>query len=394
MTQPLDGIRIVDFGWVLAGPYATRVMADFGAEVIKVQSVATAANNSFNLTAYFNVWNRNKLGITLNLDKPQGIDIAKRLILSSDVVVENFSPRVMDNWGLDYGALCLAKPELIMLSVSGVGHNGLYRDRVAFGATIQALSGLTCLTSYTDQYPSGLGYSHADHVAGLMAALAILQALEYRTKTGMGQYIDLSEQEAMTALMGVALMEYTSTQHVPRPEGNGPGHLNAAPHNVYRCKGEDKWCAICVSSPDQWRALCRVIGSPSWVEEIRFTTSVGRKRNAAELDRLIEEWTKQHSPEEVMELLQERGVAAGMVQDARDLSLDTQLKDRGFYREVDHPLLGRIVLDSTPIRLSETQAEYHSTAPVFGQDNTYVYHEILGMSMEEIEKNVAEGVIS
>ncbi|MDY6836275.1 MAG: CoA transferase [Chloroflexota bacterium] len=394
MTQPLDNIRILDFSWVLAGPYATRVMADFGAEVIKVQSDTTTVNDSSNLTAYFNVWNRSKLGISLNLSKDEGVDIAKRLVSLSDVVVENYSPRVMDNWGLDYQALRLVKPDIIMLSLSGVGHTGIFRDRVAFGATIQALSGLTGLTSHSDQHPSGLGYSHADHVAGLMAALSILEALEYRRKTGIGQYIDLSEYESMTSLMGVILMECISNQHVTRSDGNGPGHLNAAPHNVYRCKGEDRWCAIGVFSSEQWHAFCQVIGNPGWIKENRFATSVGRRKNASELDCLIEEWTKQYTPEEVMERLQAKGVPAGVVQDARDLSLDIQLKDRGFYREIDHPILGPIMLDSTPIKLSQIEAEYDRAAPGFGQDNIYVYHDILGMSMTEIEENICEGIIS
>ena len=187
----LQNIRILDFTWVLAGPYATRIMADFGAEVIKVQPLISEAEDRF-ARGYYNTWNRNKLGITLNLNKPQGVALAKKLVGISDAVVENFAPRVMANWGLDYDNLKKIKPNIIMLSMSTMGNTGPWRDYVGFGPTVQAFSGITYLTSYRGKPPSGLGFSYADHVAGLMATLALLSAMEYRRKTGEGQYIDVS----------------------------------------------------------------------------------------------------------------------------------------------------------------------------------------------------------
>jgi crotonobetainyl-CoA:carnitine CoA-transferase CaiB-like acyl-CoA transferase len=227
--QPiLKDIRILDFSWVLAGPYATRLLADFGAEVIKVQPLAPEAADRFS-RGYYSTWNRNKLGITLNLSKTEGIEIAKALVKLSDAVVENFSPRVMENWGLGYPQLEQLKPDIIMLSLSAMGHSGPWKDYTGFGPTVQAFSGITNLTSYPGEPPGGIGYSYADHVSGLYGSLALLGALEYRRQTGKGQYIDLSQTEAMTSLLADPVLDYTHTGIEPAP----PGLLNDV-GNVHR----------------------------------------------------------------------------------------------------------------------------------------------------------------
>jgi len=393
MEKALQGLRVIDFTWVLAGPFATRILAEYGAEVIKVQSEVTMGATQHNLSGYFNTWNRNKLGIALSLSQPQGIEVAKRLIQISDVVVENFSPRVMENWGLDYPTLRKIKPDLIMLSLSGMGQTGPRRDYIAFGATIQALSGLTYLTTFPGRPPLGLGYSYADHIAGSMGALAILQALEYRQKTGEGQYIDLAELEAMSTLLGTAILDYGVNHRVASPLGNRPAHRIAAPHGAYRCKGEDRWCAIAVFTKEEWQAFCQVLGYPSWTREKRFATPLDRWQNIDQLDPLVEEWTKERSAEEVMTLLQEVGIAAGVVQDAADLWQDPQLKARGFFVELDHPVLGRTFSDGSPIKLSDTPAHFQQAAPLLGQHNEYVYRHLLGMSREEIERYTKGGIL-
>jgi len=393
MEKALQGLRVIDFTWVLAGPFATRILAEYGAEVIKVQSEVTMGATQHNLSGYFNTWNRNKLGIALSLSQPQGIEVAKRLIQISDVVVENFSPRVMENWGLDYPTLRKIKPDLIMLSLSGMGQTGPWRDYIAFGATIQALSGLTYLTTFPGRPPLGLGYSYADHVAGLMGVLAILQALEYRQETGEGQYIDLSELETMSTLLGTAILDYGVNHRVASPLGNRPAHRIAAPHGAYRCKGEDRWCAIAVFTEEEWQAFCQVLGYPSWTGEERFATLSNRAKNMDQLDSLVEEWTKERSAEEVMTLLQGVGVAAGLVQDAADLSQDPQLKARGFFVELDHPVLGKTSSDGSPIKLSDTPAHFQQAAPLLGQHNDYVYRHLLGMSRDEIERYSKEGIL-
>jgi len=378
MTNPvLKGIRILDFTWVLAGPYATRLLADFGAEVIKVQPLLPREEGDF-ARGYDNTWNRNKLGITLDMSKPEGIALARKLVLSSDAVVENFTPRVMANWGLDYANLKKLKPDIVMLSLSTMGNTGPHRDYTGFGPTIQAFSGLTHLTACPGGPPLGLGTAYADHVGALFACLALLGALEYRRRTGRGQYIDVSQVEAMASLLGDAFV---------------PQKAAAAPYGVYRCQGDDRWCALAVASDEEWQGFKKALGSPPWAEDKRLATLAGRLRNKKALDSLIEDWTEKHTAGEVMARLQAQGVAAGVVQDARDLAKDPQLKERGFFIELDHPRTGKAVSDATPVRLSDTPPGYSCPAPFPGQDNDYVYGDILGLSESEINKLKKRGVI-
>jgi len=386
----LKNLRILDFTWVLAGPYATRILADFGAEVIKVQPPMPPAEDKFS-RGYYNTWNRNKRGITLNLSKPEGIALAKKLVKISDAVVENFTPRVMANWGLDYDNLKEIKPDIIMLSMSTMGNTGPWRDYVGFGATIQAFSGMTYLTSFPGKPPLGLGTSYADHVAGLVACLALLGALEYRQKTGEGQYIDVSQVEAMASLLGGAIMDYQIEGREVEPVGNSS--TEAAPHGVYRCQGDDRWCAIAVFTDEEWRGFKRALGNPPWAEDKKLATFAGRLKNKVRLDRLVGKWTEEHTAEEVMALIQKQGVAAGVVQDASDLAKDPQLKERGFFVELAHPELGKTISDGVPVRLSDTPARYSRAAPGRGGDNDYVYKELLGMGEGELAKLRQDGVI-
>jgi benzylsuccinate CoA-transferase BbsF subunit len=372
----LKGIRILDFTWVLAGPYATRLLADFGAEVIKVQPLLPREEDDF-ARGYYNTWNRNKLGITLNLSTPEGIALAKKLVLSSDAVVENFTPRVMANWGLGYESLKKLKPDIIMLSLSTMGATGPYRDYTGFGPTIQAFSGLTYLTPCPGGPPLGLGNAYADHVGALFACLALLGAFEYRRRTGQGQYVDVSQVEAMASLLGDAF--------VPVKE--------MALQGVYRCQGDDRWCALAVATDEEWQNFKKALGSQPWADDRRFATSASRLKNKQALDELIEGWTKTCPAEEVMSLLQKRGVAAGVVQSAADLAQDPQLKERGFFVELTHPEAGKTISDAAPIRLSATPARYTQTAPLPGQDNDYVYGELLGLSKGELAGLKKQGVI-
>ena len=389
----LRGLRVLDFTWVLAGPYATRILADFGAEVIKVQSRKTAGGAELNTTGYFNTWNRGKLSITLDLSQPRGRELVLRLVGMSDVVVENFTPRVMPNWGLSYENLKKVKPGLVMVSMSGMGQTGPWRDFVALGPTVQALSGITYLTSFSADSPTGLGYSHADHVAGLYASIAILAALEYRDRTGEGQYIDVSEYEAMCTVLGPAFMDYAVNHNPIMPQGNHPDYALAAPYGCYKCLGDDKWCVIAVFTDEEWQALCRVLGNPPWTKETRFSTMEQRKEQVKALNELLEQWTARHSPEEVMGLLQGVGVATSVVKDARELAEDPQLAARGFFTRASHPILGETTSDSTPIRLERTPAQFGRAAPLLGQDNHYVYRELLGIGEQELSRYIEDGVI-
>lgn len=389
----LGDIRVLDFSRVLAGPYATRILGDFGAEVIKVQSRKTATGSDDNNGAYFSAWNRNKRSITLDMSYPEAREIALKLTAISDVVVENFSPRVMENWGLSYEKLRKLRKDLIMVSMSGMGQTGPWKNFVAFGPTVQSLGGLTYLTSYNEDAPIGLGYSYADAIAGLYCAIAILAALENRDRTGQGQYIDLSEYEAVCTLIGPALLRSEADQEQIRPQGNRSPDIPAAPYGCYRCLGEDRWCAIAVFDEAEWRALCSAAGHNEWAKDPRFSTLEMRKERSEELDALIEGWTSNNTAETVMHLLQTAGVQAGVIQNARDLANDPQLQARAFFVHQDHPVLGETVSDGTPIRMEGDSLGDWKRPPLLGEDNEYVYLELLGFTESEFRSYVERGII-
>ncbi len=390
----LKGLRILDFTWVLAGPYATRILADFGAEVIKVQSKKTAGGAESNLTGYFSHWNRNKRSITLDMSTPEAKEIVLRLARISDVVIENFSTRVMSNWGVDYERLKEVRSDIIMVSMSAMGQTGPWKDFVAFGPALQALSGLTYLTSFAQGSPLGLGYSYADPVAGLHAALAILAALEFRDRTGKGQTIDLSQYEAMCTLLGPALLNPLANHKDIFPQGNHSDSVPAAPYGCYRCSGADRWCAIGVFNESEWETLCNILGWPDWTKEERFSDLPKRKENKEDLDRFLEQWTLQHSPEEVVNLLQQGGVAAGVVQNAEDLANDPHLRARDFFIPLEHPVLGKIVADASPIKFKKNSRDKWKAAPLLGEDNRYVYVELLGFTEGELSSYIEKGIIT
>ncbi len=389
----LTGLRILDFTWVLAGPFATRILADFGAEVIKVQSKKTSQGAESNLTGYFSTWNRNKRSITLNMDHPEAREIVFRLARISDVVMENFSPRVMSNWGLSYQRLKEVKPDLNMASISGMGQTGPWRDFVAFAPTIHALSGLTYLTSFFPDSPIGVGYACADMAVGLYSAFAVLAALEERGRTGQGRFIDLSEYEAMCSLLGPTFLDRELHQKEILPQGNHPEYIQAAPYGCYPCSGKDKWCVIAVFNEAEWQALCRVLRYPGWVQKKSFATLAQRKKHTEELDRLLGQWTAQHPREEIVTLLQEAGVPAGVVQDAEDLAKDPQLGARDFFVPLEHPILGQTFADRSPIRFKDNGAMNWKAAPLWGEDNQYVFSELLGLGEAELLDYMRKGVI-
>ena len=383
----LKDIRILDFTWVLAGPYATRMLADFGAEVIKVQPLLPAEEESPFARSYYSQWNRNKLGISLDLNVPGGIELAQKLVAVSDIVIENFTPRVMANWGLDYENLKKIKPDIIMLSMSVMGQTGPQRDYTGFGPTVQALSGVTALTSFNERAPLGPGFSYADHVAGLYASMALLGALEHRRQTGEGQYIDISQVETMSGLLGGAIMEASTGKEV-KPTGDHSSE--AAPGNVYRCRREDCWIAISVYTDEEWSQLKKAMDNPSWADDMKYATLAGRYDNRKELDDFIEHWTRQRSGTELMELLQQHGIAAGVVQDAVDLINSPQLMARDFYIRDKN---GSVISDHNPIKFSRTPRIRHRDAPELGRDNEYVYHQLLGLSNDEIIGLKEKGII-
>ena len=329
----------------------------------------------------------------MDLSNPEARGLFLKLTAISDIVIENFSSRVMANWGLQYQSLTAVNPEIIMVSMSAMGQTGPWKDSVAFGPTIQALSGLTYLTSFDKDAPLGPGYAYGDIVAGLYAVIAILAALEQREREGNGQYIDLSEYEALSGLMGPTLMDTVVNQREVLPQGNGSHYLPAAPHGCYRCSGRDRWCAIAVFTDDEWQALKRIMGNPEWAEQERFSELSGRLRHAGELDALLEQWTVKHDPKALMQILQEAGVPAGVVQSAEDLAQDPHLNARGYFVRSEHTGRGLRMADAFPATFTGRKTPPWKAAPLLGEDNHYVFVELLGLEEGELSSCVERGII-
>ncbi|MFH1087569.1 MAG: CoA transferase [Chloroflexota bacterium] len=379
----LEGVRVLDFSRVLAGPFATRMLADFGAEVVKV-GYPGQVEEEVRGRSYYDAWNRNKRSVFVDLNLSEGREIIRRLVRMSDVVVENFSPRVMANWGLDYAGLSAVRPGIVFLSLSAFGHTGPYRDRVGFGGTIQAASGLTYLSGLPDRRPLGLGFALADHVAGLFGVIALLAALESRRSVGRGQFLDLSQYEAMLALLG---SEVLGTLDCAETFPRGNCCRTASPYGAYRCRGGDRWCALAVFTGAEWESLCRVVNA-SWCGDGRFASLQGRLENASELDRLVESWTVGRGAGEAMTQLQSVGVSAGIVQSTADLAGDPQLRAREFFVSV-----GGTTMDANPVRLSSAAARCFRPAPRPGEHTSDVLQGLLGLSAGEVARYRKRGVI-
>ena len=390
----MEELRVLDLTRVAAGPYATRIMADFGAEVIKLQTKKIATGAESNESAYFRAWNRNKRSITLDLSYPEAKDLFLELTRISDVVVENFSPRVMQNWGLNYNNLKKIRPDLIMISMSAMGQTGPWKNFVAFGPTLQSLGGLSYLTSFSKDTPLGLGYAYADMIAGLYAVVAMLAALEYRQQTGCGQYIDLSEYEAVCTTIGPTLLDAFINPDNILPQGNSAEYIPAAPYGCYKCKGEERWCTVAVFSEDEWRSLCNVLGNPSRAEDERFSSLSNRKKNGLELDEWLGDWMAKRSAEEAVQLLQAAGIPAGVVQNAGDLAGDPHLHARNFFTALDGLDRDGTKTDTSPMKFIHHKNEPWRAAPSLGRDNYYVYRELLGLTEAEIKSYIERGIIA
>jgi len=387
----LKGVRVIDLTRMLSGPYATRIFADFGADVIKIQSEQTAQGAERNDTPYFNTWNRNKRSISLDLNIPEARDIFLRLVAVSDVVVENFSPRVMANWGLTYTRLRRVKPDLVMLSISAMGRTGPWKDFVGYGATFHALSGLISESSRFIERPASLGHAYGDVIIGLYAAIAILSALEHRDRSGEGQFIDLSGYEALCTLLGPALLACSLDPELGGMNWRYDPFSDAAPEGCYRCKGYDRWCVISVDNDRAWQALLR-ISKQLELRSKRFSTLAKRKRNRAELDALVEQWTVSHTAEAIVHRLQNAGVAAAVVQNAEDVARDLQLVARRFFVSLEHPVLGKTISDRSALWPWQRNPKNWEASPRLGEDNHEVFVKLLGLSEAEFQSLLEKGI--
>ncbi|MBA7571043.1 Succinyl-CoA:(R)-benzylsuccinate CoA-transferase subunit BbsF [subsurface metagenome] len=397
-----SGIKIVAFCWAVVGPLTMKYFADYGATVIRVESSKRPCTlrisapykddkPGIDRSGYFNHFSANIFSMALNMGQPQALEVAKRLVAEADVVMENFTPSVMEKWGLGYEELKKVKPDIIMLRQSGFGSWGPYAQQPAFGMILAAMAGLPNFIGWPDRGPSPLGVSaYTDCIAPRFASAALIAALDYRNKTGKGQLLDLSQFETALYFILPALLDYSANGREPSRIGNSCSY--AVPHGVYPCKGDDRWCTIAVLSNEQWANLCKVIGKTEHIDDPRFNTLLSRKKNEEEINGLISEWTINLTPEEVMAQLQSAGVPAGVVKNAADIYDDPQLRQRNLFWPLQHPDMGLFTHLGQGFELSETPAQADMPSPRLGEHTEYVCTKILGMTDEEFVELVSAGV--
>jgi crotonobetainyl-CoA:carnitine CoA-transferase CaiB-like acyl-CoA transferase len=420
---PLDKIRILDFTWFLASAGGTRFLSAFGAESIKVElkshpdtrmaamapvggrAVRERATGPLpgvtdpDMGGQFNNKNPGKRGISLNVRHPKGVEIARRLVAMSDVVAEGFSPGVLDSWGLGYDALRAIKPDIIYVQQSGMGAKGTYGRFRTVGPIANSFSGLSEMSGLPEPaMPAGWGYSYLDWMGAYSFALAILTALFHRARTGEGQWVDASQSEVGLFISGTTILDWSANGRIWSRYGNRSPYKPAAPHNVYPCAGDDRWLTIACFTDAEWRALTEVAGHPEWATDGRFKELAGRLAHQDALDALVGGWTKSRDAYETMLTLQRAGVPAGVCQTAADrCDHDPQLAALSWLTEVTGTKIGRWPLAEVPVKMSESPAyiggRIDRGAPCYGEDNNYVYGELLGMSSQEIKALGEEGVI-
>ena len=404
---PLSSLRVVDFTWIIAGPLCTKVLASFGAEVIKIEpggarsdaarrdtTMMRPGSSGLNLSGTFANLNTDKLSVTLDMKRPEAQEIVKRLVAVSDVVIDNFTPDVLPGWGLTYEELRAINPQVIAVSMPGMGATGPHRSYRGLGTFFQARTGLDELAGYPHRETMDIGFAYPDTSCNpFHTALAVLAALHHRHRTGQGQRVEVRQFESTVCFLETALLDWTVNGRQQTRTGARSPH--GAPHGTYACAGEDQWCTISVITEDDWSAFCDAMGNPAWTVDPRFATLAARKAHEEELDTLVTGWTSLQSPHEAMQALQRHGVAAGAVQSVGDLvDRDPQLAFRAFYPRLEHPEIGPIPHEGIPFQLSETPAELRRPAPLLGEHADYVLQELLGIPEEQVNQLIIDGVVT
>ena len=412
MKLPLEGITVIDVAEVWAGPMGASLLGDLGATVIKVESFPRTAhtrrpgsamakgytNNDpwaprpWERSATHNMANRNKYGVTLNLTHPAGLKTFKRLAELADVLVEAFSAGTAEKLGIHYEAMKEIKPDLIMASMPGWGVQGPYQGYVSLGSGLDGFSGHYALRGYPDNDPSMTPVvNHCDAIGAITLSFAVLVAIHHRNRTGEGQWIDISQVEGFLPHLGRPLMDYVMNGRQPGPMGNRDHYM--APHGCYRCRGEDNWVVITVSSDQEWGALRGAMGDPEWAGEADFAGSLDRHENQDRLDALIQEWTQGLNKKEIMELLQRVGVPAQAVLNDEDLYADPHLGARGFFQRAGHPTIGEYSYPGYLWKLGKSPQPAYRPANGLGEHNAFVYGHLLGMSDDEIRRLEEQSII-
>jgi crotonobetainyl-CoA:carnitine CoA-transferase CaiB-like acyl-CoA transferase len=400
---PLEGVRVADFSWVWAGPFCALHLAHLGAEVIKIESQTHLdlarrlpyypkdMEPGVNRCALFNQWGQGKKSLLLNLMTVKGVAIARELVSQSDVVLQNFATGVMDSLGLGYEELKRIKPDIIMASISGYGQTGPQRNYMAYGPAIPPLTGLSSITGYEGGPPQEVGMAYGDPTSGIHAAAAICTALAARQRTGRGQHIDVSLWEAVAALVPEGWMDYVMNGTQPPRRGNRDPWM--APHNCFRCAGEDEWVTIACGTEAEWHTLCEAIGRPQLAADARFCTATARKANEDTLEQILTAWTSQRDKWDVTCTLQAVGVAAFPSMSGKDLVEDAHLNERRFFMRLPHPEVGERTHMGAPWLFTHAPNGVRTPAPLLGQDTDQVIRDVLGYSPQEIASLKKEQVL-
>jgi crotonobetainyl-CoA:carnitine CoA-transferase CaiB-like acyl-CoA transferase len=403
--RPLQGFRVVDFTTAVAGPLASSILGSLGAEVIKVESpygrplrpVGTAParegadERAYNRMTFFNAMNHGKRGISLDVSRPEGRDLFLRLAAASDVVLQNFSPRVSRNLGIEYEDLKRVRQDIVLVSMPAFGLTGPYRDRGSYGPGIDAMSGLSHLTGYADGPPLKPGNFYCDQNAGVHASFATMAALWHRRITGQGQHVELPMLEGEFQMLGDAYIDFDMNGRDRSRSGND--HPWMAPHNVFRCAGDDSWVAIAVENDSQWRALCDAIGRPSLARSESYAGAKARHRNRRELDAIVDAWTANQGHLAVQDALQQRGIPAAAVLNAGQLLVNEHVVARHGFEYVDVPGVGPTPYPR-PAFVLDPPTPIEQAAPQFAEANDYVYGDLLRLTPDELSRLEASAVIS
>ena len=400
--KPFEGLKILDFFWVVIGPMSTSYLAEHGATIVRVESqgrpevLRTAPPfgggvRHINGSAYYANYNVNKYGFGLNMAQPKSVEIVKRLVQWADVVTENFTPGTMEKWGLAYDDLRKIKPDIIMISASMLGRGGPYSQQPGFGPVLSSLSGMTGVTGWPDRDPATPYGAYTDFVVPKFALPALIAAIDYHRRTGKGQHIDISQLEASLHFMAPPVLDAANNGRDHKRVGNR--HPSVAPHAVYQCQGDNRWCTIACMTEEEWQSLCQIMGHPEWTRDERFATMLGRKTHEDDLDAHIVAWTQDQNEFDLMKTLQAAGVPAGVVSTNEDVINDPQFAHRGYFVYMNHPHVGRHPVQRSEFRLSKTEAEFKWPAPNMGQHTVQVCREILGMGDEEIHRLIEENVL-
>ena len=399
----LEGVHILDFAWVGVGPITTKYFADNGAEVIRVESAARPdvlrigppwkdAQPGLNRSQFFASYNTSKKGITLDLSKPKARELAKRMVPWADIVVESFTPKAMRNWGLDYESLRELRPDLIMLSTCMQGQTGPNALYPGFGQLMAALSGFYYISGYGPGSCTPPYGAYTDFIAPRISACTLLAALDYRRRTGKGQYIDMAQYEAAMQNLAPALIDYFATGRVLGPRANASDRY--APHGAYRCADEDlseRWIAIAVANDEQWAAMLNALAADC--SDARFATAIGRLEHAAPLDEFVNTLTRGHSAADLTAKLQAARVAAYPVENCVDIHQDENLESFGFWHWLEHKEMGPSPYEGLSHRMSRTPGDLRAAAPILGQHNDEVFRDMLKLNPDEIEQLRSENVI-